>query len=259
MPFLCTGETSVGQGPEGTHIAPVRCKRWSCPHCHGMNRARVIAIARAAKPKAMLTLTVAPLAGETPDEAAQRLKEGLRLLRLRLKRHPRLENFEFLAVFERHKSGFPHLHLLIKGSFLPWRLMRRWWEEITGSHQVDIRKIDTRGKAAFYVSKYIGKDLSAFEGCKRWWRSHGYSEGAGEDYVPAYRHTEFSRAEADYNRLRFALVLDGWKMERIDGGRELARPPPGDHYPFDFHLQRSKRPVGWDQKNGPVGPTGSLS
>jgi hypothetical protein len=208
--------------------------------CHGLNRARVIAIARAAKPRALLTLTVRPEPEETPDQAAARLKDGLRLLRLRLKRHARLENFEFLAVFERHKSGFPHLHLLVKGSFLPWRMLRKWWQEITGSHQIDIRKIDTRGKAAFYVSKYIGKDLSAFEGCKRWWRSHGYSDGAADEYQPAFKHYEFSRAEADWNKLRFYLLADGWTLEKVQGERVRARPPPGDHHPFDFHLQWSR-------------------
>lgn len=241
MQPLCSHLTSIKSSADSREIAPVRCKRWTCPTCHQINRARVIALARAGKPRAMLTLTVSSEHYDTPEQAAAALKDGLRLLRLRLKRHPRFEQFEFLAVFEKHKSGFPHLHLLIRGGFIPWRWLRRRWEEITGSHQVDIRKIDTRGKAAFYVSKYIGKDLSAFEGCKRWWRSHGYNEGQPEDQAPAWTQCEFAAWDTDFNALRFLLLHDGWTLEKAGRERWAIRPPPGPHLPLDAHIAEAAR------------------
>lgn len=155
-------------------IAAHRCKRWSCEHCNPINRRQVIQAALNGKPRAMLTLTVSSKHYDTPAEAAAALKRGLRLLRLRLQRTPRLQDFQFLAVFEAHQSGYPHLHLLIRGRFLPWQWLRKAWQEITGSIHIDIRKIKGNKDAARYVAKYLGKDLHAFEGCKRWWRSHGY-------------------------------------------------------------------------------------
>jgi hypothetical protein len=201
----------------------------------------------------MLTLTVRSTDYPTPEAAAAALKDGLRLLRLRLKRHPRFENFEFLAVFEKHKSGFPHLHLLIRGSFIPWKMLRRMWEEITGSYQVDIRKIDTRGKAAFYVAKYIGKDLSAFEGCKRWWRSHGYNEGQPEDQQPEWTQAEWAAWDVNFYALRFSLKFEGWTLTKTGRERWHIRPPPGEHLPFNAHVQAASRVGGGTGTAAPWG------
>lgn len=248
MQHLCTDMTFVKSTQQRGEVSPVRCKRWSCPVCHELNRKRVIALARRAKPKALLTLTIAPAPGETPDAAAARLKDGLRLLRLRLKRHPRFTNFEFLAVFERHKSGFPHLHLLIRGKYLPWKWLRSTWKSITGAHQIDIRKIDTRDKAVFYVAKYIGKDLTAFEGCKRWWRSHSFSEEDTEEYEP---DNEFARSgtwEVSPHALRYVLRASGYAITPLGKDRWRYSPDCDDPLPFDYAMQTAARLAGGSGK-----------
>ncbi len=228
---LCTPEIAVNQNANSGLAVPVRCKRWSCPVCHQANRRKVIRIAKSAKPRALLTLTVSSKDYPCPQEAAEELKRALRLLRLRLKRSKKLENFEFLAVFEKHKSGHPHLHLLIKGSFLPWKDLRRMWEEMTGSYMVDIRKISSHGQAAMYCAKYIGKDLSSFQGCKRWWRSRGYSDGADADYQPEHLEGQWGRIGASFLALPAALEECGWEVqiergERITWRRPDTGPPP---------------------------------
>lgn len=223
---LCTHQTTVKSEGESGLAFPIRCKRWSCETCAQLNRARVIAIARNSKPRALLTLTVSSKDYPDPDDAAQALKRGLRLLRLRLSRHPRLTNFQFLAVFERHKSGHPHLHLLIKGNYLPWKELRAIWQSLTGSYMVDIRKIASTGHAALYCAKYIGKDLAAFAGCKRWWRSHGYSDTPTDDYVPEHRPRQFERWTFTIHELRFALAAQGFAIEKE--GREGIRWRPRD-------------------------------
>lgn len=184
-----------------------------------------------ARPRAMLTLTVSSNHYDTPDDAAAALKRGLRLLRLRLKRHPRLVNFSFLAIFEAHKSGYPHLHLLIRGKFIPWEMLTKWWEEITGSTHVDIRKIDTTGKAAFYVAKYLGKDLHAFAGCKRWWRSHGYSEGADEDYAKDRPNVRWTRYGIDFDPIAYRLASAGYRVSRVGPDRIAWKPAAIDDPP----------------------------
>lgn len=211
---LCTPDVAVKGSTFKGEASPIRCKLWSCPVCSQINRARVIAIARNSRPRALLTLTVSSRDYPDADRAAEALKRGLRLMRLRLKRHPRLSNFQFLAVFERHKSGHPHLHLLIRGEFLPWRELRTMWEEITGSYMVDIRKINSAGLAALYCAKYIGKDLAAFPGCKRWWRSHGYSEGANDNYQPDRTLGPPTRYLVSVHDVFHALRYEGFTVER---------------------------------------------
>jgi len=229
---LCTPDMIVkSENGEGMAKA-VRCKRWSCEVCAQINRRKVIGIARRAKPKAMLTLTVSSKDYPNVEDAAEALKHGLRLLRLRLKRHGKLTNFQFLAVFEKHKSGHPHLHLLIRGKYIPWKWLRTVWEGITGSYQVDIRKIESEGMAAFYCAKYIGKDLSAFQGCKRWWRSHQYSEEDVEIYVPEWAHLKPIHYMANVNKLRFMMLYEGWQVEKEGQDGIRWREPPNNQFGY---------------------------
>lgn len=242
---LCTNLASVNPGQTEGDAKAIRCKRWSCPTCAKINKARVIALAKRGRPRALLTLTVRSSDYADPDEAAEALKEGLRLLRLRLKRHARLENFEFLAVFEQHESGYPHLHLLIRGKFIPWQWLRRVWEEMTGAYMVDIRKIDTIGQAAMYCAKYITKELAVFEGCKRWWRSHGYKDVTGEDdYSPPFRPNARTW-QVDIHRLRSTLLAFGWNVEQprpgeIRWSHRSTAPPDLPLEAALWHLRASK-------------------
>jgi hypothetical protein len=233
---LCTPDLSVkGNASEG-EAHPIRCKRWSCEVCHQINRRRVIQIAAAAGPRAMLTLTVSSTDYPDPAQAAVALKEGLRLLRLGLKRHARLENFEFLAVFEKHKSGHPHLHLLIRGKFIPWQYLKRRWREVTGSTQIFINFIRNTKQAAAYAAKYVGKDLTAFPGCKRWWRSHKYSEAVVDDWVKDERYGVPSRYLVDQHKLRFVMLYEGFTLERTGREGMRWRAPPGSKWTLEALL-----------------------
>lgn len=233
---LCTPDLVVKGNVAKGEAHPIRCKRWGCPICHEINRRKVIRIAAAAGPRAMLTLTVDAKLYPDPASAALALKEGLRLLRLGLKRHERLKNFEFLAVFEKHKSGLPHLHLLIKGSYIPWQYLKRRWREVTGSTQIFINYIRNTRQAAAYAAKYIGKDLTKFEGCKRWWRSHGYSEGVVDDWVPDDTLGKPVRYEADIHRVRLAALWEGFALERAGRDGIRWRGPPGYPLGLDYIL-----------------------
>lgn len=230
---LCTPDVSVKADSFEGEAVPVRCKRWSCPVCAPINKRKVIALGIAGRPRALLTLTVSSKHYETPEEAAAALKRGLRLLRLDLSRHPKLESFEYLAVFEEHKSGFPHMHLLITGKFIPWKYLRDTWERITGSVHVHIRKIRNNHQAAAYTAKYVSKSLAAFAGCKRWWRSHGYPRHEVEP-TPEPRHgPKWGRFEMNIGQMAFNLRLAGYRVERGKGGRVIWRwdltdgQPPG--------------------------------
>lgn len=174
---LCTDRTVVNANQhEGTAHA-LKCKRWSCETCNPDCRRHVIGKAKEGNPNVFMTLTCPHDKYETPDQAARDMKRALVLLRKKLARTHGIEKLPFIVVFEKHKDGFPHMHILCRMPYVHWRKLRKYWQDIIGAYMVDVRFIKKKTQVLFYVTKYIGKDLAAFKGCKRWWRSHNYSEG----------------------------------------------------------------------------------
>lgn len=159
-----------------TQVLKFRCKTWACPHCQKKLRRRLIARAKKGKPQRLITLTVNPAHFETPDEAARALTSAWRRARQQLKRHHRHKSIEFLAVFEEHKSGWPHLHILARCGYIAQKWLSRYMRERIASPIVDLRKIRSAKHAAIYVAKYIAKAPKRFEGCKRFWTSKHYAE-----------------------------------------------------------------------------------
>lgn len=67
--------------------------------------------------------------------------------------------FRYIAVFERHCDGYPHLHLLLheQGQPLTKRDIQAEWR--LGFSQCKL--VDQGPKAAFYVAKYLSKEAAA--------------------------------------------------------------------------------------------------
>lgn len=95
--------------------------------------------------------------------------------RMKRKCHKAGLDFKFIAVLERHKNGWPHIH----GFTSFWMHQREWsrmWDECGGGKVVWVEQVDNQG-AANYVGKYVGKNnvLGALEfmakGAKTMWRS----------------------------------------------------------------------------------------
>src|SRR3546814_20125951 len=66
------------------------------------------------------------------------------------------------------------MHLLVRAPYVHWKWLSLEMKRLIGAQSIDIRRVGKRKGAAYYISKYIGKDPEAFKGCKRWWRSHNY-------------------------------------------------------------------------------------
>lgn len=99
--------------------------------------------------------------------------------------------FPYIAVAERHKSGALHFHVLfsgysgkLKGAVSPNTnkpllgkngTQLQNFVEYTHGHSVAEFILDDEGKTktAYYLQKYIGKDLSASFGKNRYWASKG--------------------------------------------------------------------------------------
>jgi hypothetical protein len=113
---------------------------------------------------------------KTPDQQAEEFVVGWRLLRQFLCRKLGRKTITFLAVFENHESGWPHLHILLRGGYIDHRVIRAWWEERFQSHHIDIRLAKNPRQRASYVSKYVAKAPQGFGHCKRYWCSQDWDK-----------------------------------------------------------------------------------
>jgi hypothetical protein len=125
-------------------------------------------------PRLFLTLTSKRTPDRTANGCAYELARAWKLLRKRILRKYKLKRLPFLAVFERTELGWPHLHILMRASFICKYWLSEQMDDITGSPIIKIKRVhDARG-AAWYVSKYCGSDPHKFGNCKRYWQSPDY-------------------------------------------------------------------------------------
>lgn len=170
----CNEQTAVKHENGGLVAVSLRCRAWTCPECSDQRKRQLIAEAIGGQPNKFLTLTMKPTPGITPDAQALKLSRAWRLLRLRMQRRNPGEKFPFIAVIEKHKSGWPHLHILFRGGFIPWKWYRFHWLQITGSKILRIEHLVQSRKAAVYCSKYCSKATQKYQTAKRYWQSRDY-------------------------------------------------------------------------------------
>lgn len=75
----------------------------------------------------------------------------------------------YISVLEFHKSGRPHLHVLVD-RYLPQRWISKSWEALGGGRIVHIERVADPGRVGLYLSKYLTKSaiLSAPWGTRRY-------------------------------------------------------------------------------------------
>ena len=211
--MLCHERSLVKHRGTTLTVHPLRCRCWSCEYC-GPRRAKELRWkARDGQPTIMLTLTIRAGRYPTPDRQAVELAKGWRMLRQYLMRALGWKNLPFLIVFERHKSGWPHAHLLLRCTYINHKLIRDWWAARFDSPRVWISRLHDQRRAALYVSKYLAKAPTCFEGCKRYWCSQDWKIAKPASDAPAPDDTEWweARSEAPLSIARQAL-LDGAKV-----------------------------------------------
>lgn len=171
---LCREASLVNPGPAYRRAVTLKCRAWTCPLCHDMRVKQLVREIIDGHPERLLTLTMKPSPNATPDSQAKLLSANWRrLIQLIRRKWPNAKH-EYFAVFEAHKSGWPHLHIATRGCYLPWQWLSDTWEALTGSRGVDIRFIHNPRDCASYVAKYMGKDSHRFGKSKRYWQSKGW-------------------------------------------------------------------------------------
>jgi hypothetical protein len=138
-------------------LYPIRCKCWTCSYCFPKNLSRTIRRLVEGKPTRFLTLTCRPQHGETPLQAYHRVRGKIRVLFSAIRKE--FGPQQYAVICEKHKNGFPHWHLLTRGSFVPQRWLSSQWERLTGAFRVDIRRITDPDATAAYCVKYITKGM----------------------------------------------------------------------------------------------------
>jgi hypothetical protein len=117
--------------------------------------------------------------------------------------------FRYIVVTERHKDGALHFHALIGGytGMLKYAINPNNGEYISDKRNDFVRNFveyklgnntakvidskESRTKTAYYLQKYIGKDLTASFGKNRYWASKGLNKPDTEDNPePFYNHVQ---------------------------------------------------------------------
>lgn len=240
---LCTDRTIVNENSAEGTIATLKCKRWTCPHCIDLNRRKVIDKARDGNPDKFMTLTWNSNRRETPDEAARVMKTAWVNLRRRIEKKFAVKNVPFIVVFERTKRGYPHMHILMRAPFMSQDWLSEQMADLIDAPIVDIRAIKDRKHAFWYITKYLGKDLASFKGCKRWWRSHNYEIEKGDPLPKFMFAAQIQIVDVNYYTMRNRIACGGYEvvMERR-GFCHYRRSKPGGYVPRSFHGPLHRRP-----------------
>jgi len=135
---------------------------------------RLIAEAHRGSPNIFFTLTMRASDERSPDLQAVKMVEAWRSLRRWLMKDLGLKKLPFMAVFERHKSGYPHLHIAIRSQFLPIGKIVEFMDGKYDSPIQYIEVIDNPAKVGGYVVKYMSKCPERYKFSKRYWKSRDY-------------------------------------------------------------------------------------
>lgn len=191
MPY-CQINTILAKYEPGIKCNPVACKRWTCPDCSPKRRARLYFQALRGHPDTFITLTSNPKTGNSPSHRARLLKDAWTRTHRKAKKLNDNRSLPFIAIFEKTKAGEPHLHILARCNWIDQAWLSQEMKVAIEAPVVDIRRINSRKKAAGYVSKYIAKDPEKFEGTKRYWSTHSYKLTPEEPFTDPLGKREWS-------------------------------------------------------------------
>lgn len=134
---------------------PALCHRWDCPTCGPLRLRLAKAKAAAGKPERLITLTTRPRDGLSLEASIKWIRDRWKRLLERLRRnYPRLE---YMAFVELHKNGWPHMHILTRGCYIPHKTLKAFWSDLTGSYIVYIQQISNDWQGVQEATKYYLK------------------------------------------------------------------------------------------------------
>lgn len=170
----CGEQTAVKNEGHGLVAISLKCNSWLCPNCTDNRKRQLVAQGFGGSPNKFITLTHRNDGKYTAEECAKRLSWAWRVCRKRLMRKYKWKKLPFLAVIEKHKSGWPHIHILARARFIPWLDISNIMKELIDSPRVRVEAIQSEKQCMGYCVKYCGKAAEKFQCAKRYWQSRDY-------------------------------------------------------------------------------------
>ena len=211
-------------------VVPMKCKSWRCPTCGPMLARFWANRIVGARPKRFLTLTADPKIHVTPQSMYVAMKAAIpRLIRLLRLRRIRIQ---YVLVWELHKNGFPHCHLLQKGDYIPKELLKSLWLHLGMGCQTDIRVVREVKEAAFYVAKYVTKAVAALATDVHITRTIQASTGFFDRQLFKASPPDVRTEGIIHSRDHFATIVErlveyhGFQLAEVDGLAAFALAPP---------------------------------
>lgn len=127
------------------------CRRKKCQVCADTARKILVRRITDAAPERFITLSVRH-EGDPQESLNTCTHQFRRLIQTLRRRHGPME---YVRIIEYCVDGYPHLHILQRGPYIPQRELSELWSHYTGATVVDIRK--AHGRSTRYVAKYISK------------------------------------------------------------------------------------------------------
>lgn len=236
----------------------LRCKSWDCPYCAKENRRQWAQHLRRRLPRVspdwwFVTLT-AHENTRTPENSLHNIRSNIDRLFKRLRRI--YEKLDYVRVYEVHKKGAFHAHLVISGLSARvqkhtarngvhyWRptlaeggkgnlSIRTWFRRTTRNlgmgYMVDVQKVDGISQVIKYIVKYLTKDAQAFtaKGLRRVQTTQRvgglstYGSGAWRVKARVFR-SDVPQGARLYDADRRVFLPDGYWQEN------LTYPRPGE-------------------------------
>jgi len=178
--------------PKTVKMTRLRCKSWTCPYCNKKNRDEWSSHLKKRLPRVAVQWWFVTLTAHEKLRDAARSLENIRGNIDRLfKRLRRIyERISYVRVYEVHKTGAFHAHLLVAGMsrrltrtvakngtvrYRPapdnanggsWSI-KTWWKrtarEMGMGYMVDVQALETNQQAVNYVLKYLTKQAQSYE------------------------------------------------------------------------------------------------
>jgi len=172
--MFCQETSLLATAHLGQAATSLKCRSWFCPNCAPRRQRQLQAIAMDGTPNRFLTITCRRGQFATPTETAKAIVAAWRTVVRLWRRLNKWHKCEYLAVFEPHQSGWPHLHILWRGHWIDQTWLSQQMTLILNSPVVHISRISNVKSAAHYVAKYFSKAPTKFGTCKRYWKSGKY-------------------------------------------------------------------------------------
>ena len=156
----CGARTLRGYALDGRSERLIRlnCKTWACAYCGPRKAWRykqaIRAIAERLSLTRFLTLTLDP--SKIEGDPVRYLRRVFNKFRVSLLRKFKC-TVNYIAILEFHKSGIPHLHVLVD-RFILQQWISEAWSALGGGEIVDIRFVDVH-RISHYLAKYLTKEL----------------------------------------------------------------------------------------------------